>query len=200
MLVVPTFTLSEAAAAQLLGTTTADHAGRTDTTWHPDGGDGGFAVPSGVPRTKEQLREVLVQLPDSVQGFHCGKFKQRTQSFDYDAWWAAPPGSRPYDLTYHEYWEPVGVVAAAGLPAYDPAFQGYGLNKVQFSYHLAALGYAFRALPDHFFITLPHPRSPSYRAAFGTSADPSHVARVVALYEGFKERIAWQCGGYRAPL
>ena len=39
--------------------------------------------------------------------------------------------------------EPVCIASRAALPPYDAGFRGYGLNKVQHAYHLAALGFTF---------------------------------------------------------
>ncbi|GLC63921.1 hypothetical protein PLESTF_000098800 [Pleodorina starrii] len=51
-------------------------------------------------------------------------------------------------------------------------------------------------LVGHFCVTVPHARSVSYRAAFGTAADPQQRARVEQLYETFKQEM-YDKYGYR---
>lgn len=49
-------------------------------------------------------------------------------------------------------------------------------------------------LTGHFCVTLPHARSSSYRAVFGTSADPAQRHRIEALYDTFKGEVRQQYG------
>ncbi|GIM05697.1 hypothetical protein Vretimale_10130 [Volvox reticuliferus] len=108
----------------------------------------------------------------------------------------------PYWITvpYHEYFEPYGIVRRDQVPLYDERFRGYGLNKVQHVYHMWAAGFQFRVLIKHFCVTVPHTRSLSYRAVFGTAADPRQRLRVEQLYEQFKQEMYNKYGlRYMAP-
>ncbi len=49
-------------------------------------------------------------------------------------------------------------------------------------------------LRRHFCVTVPHKRSQSYRAAFGTAADPRQRQRVEQLYGEFKAEMRRQYG------
>ncbi|KAG2487167.1 hypothetical protein HYH03_014149 [Edaphochlamys debaryana] len=126
---------------------------------------------------------------DSAAGAAAGRASSRSEA-------AAGGGSdaRWLPLQYHEYFEPYGIVRRDQVPLYDERFRGYGLNKVQQAYGMAAAGYEFRLLTDHFCVTVPHARSPSFKAAFGTAADPQQRARVEALYERFKDEMYEQYG------
>lgn len=90
-----------------------------------------------------------------------------------------------------EYFEPYGIVLRSRSPCYDPRFKGYGLNKVQHAWHIAAMGTRFLVVPGHFLVTVPHRRSPSFMSAFGTAADPAHRLAVEQLYGRFKQGL---CG------
>ncbi|GLI62508.1 hypothetical protein VaNZ11_005164 [Volvox africanus] len=103
-------------------------------------------------------------------------------------------------VPYHEYFEPYGIVRRDQVPLYDERFRGYGLNKVQHAYHMWAAGFHFRVLTKHFCVTVPHTRSVSYRAIFGTAADPQQRLRVEQLYEQFKQDMYSMYGlHYTAP-
>ncbi|KAG2437412.1 hypothetical protein HXX76_006064 [Chlamydomonas incerta] len=171
---------------------------------------GGSKVVGGAPR-----RPVL-------RPFHCGRYPQPVPSVDYAGWLAdAAAAARQEgqqqqqqqqeagvagsgellwrEVPYHEYFEPYGIVRRDQVPFYDERFRGYGLNKVQHAYHMAAAGFQFRLLRRHFCVTVPHARSASYRAAFGTAADPQQRLRVERLYADFKaamrEAHGYEYGG-----
>ncbi|KAG2453085.1 hypothetical protein HYH02_002417 [Chlamydomonas schloesseri] len=152
-----------------------------------------------------------------LRPFHCGRYPQPLPSVDYAGWLedasaaaaaAAQPQPQPerseaaqqegglqwIEVPYHEYFEPYGVVRRDQVPFYDERFRGYGLNKVQHAYHMAAAGFQFRLLRRHFCVTVPHKRSPSYRAAFGTAADPEQRRRVEQLYTDFKTEMRQRYG------
>lgn len=76
----------------------------------------------------------------------CAHTGQGSGNIHADSAQAATPvdlQGQAYPAAYHEFWEPVCVVRRAAMPLYDARFKGYGLNKVQHAYHLAALGFRF---------------------------------------------------------
>jgi hypothetical protein len=124
------------------------------------GGEGSGAAAVALPRTPA----ALAAWPGGAAPFKCGVFPQAADTVDYTAWWAARPsesdtsssssgggGGGADDVEggllpapYFDFFEPVGVAAAAQLPRWDERFRGYGLNKVQLGAHLAALGFQFK--------------------------------------------------------
>jgi len=92
-----------------------------------------------VPANKTELRQALAS--GTVVPFHCGVFAPEKQPIDVSRWLAAV---EPYEVQFLEFFEPQGIAAKQQLPLYDECFRGYGLNKVQHAWHMAALGFKFK--------------------------------------------------------
>eukprot|EP00775_Hariotina_reticulata_P011557 gene11557-11701_t len=142
---------------------------------------------AAVPANKTDLRQAVTS--GTVVPFHCGVFAPLKQPIDINRWLGEVEA---YEVPFVEYFEPQGIAVKQQLPLYDECFRGYGLNKVQHAWHMAALGFKFKVLPDAFMVTAPHTRSSTWRPQPGTASDDEHLTRIGLVYDQFKLRVRQQ--------
>ena len=65
----------------------------------------------------------------------------------------------------HEWgYEPWVLMQRTSVPLFDEAFRGYGMNKITWSAHIAALGFTFKVHPHAFMVHQPHQESSAKEA------------------------------------
>eukprot|EP01023_Acetabularia_acetabulum_P062411 TRINITY_DN7680_c0_g1_i4.p1 TRINITY_DN7680_c0_g1~~TRINITY_DN7680_c0_g1_i4.p1 ORF type:complete len:407 (+),score=27.42 TRINITY_DN7680_c0_g1_i4:244-1464(+) len=146
-----------------------------------------FQVPLDIDLNSTNMNKQ--QLISVGQPFHCGKFRPIQSPLKYEKW---VNDEFVTQIEYVEYYEPLGIVRKSLVPKYDERFRGYGLNKVQFAYHLNFLNCTFYVLPWHALVTRPHERSESWNQAFNVKNDNQHVVKIRSLYERFKLEFEFQ--------
>eukprot|EP00878_Enallax_costatus_P001272 GHUV01001416.1.p1 GENE.GHUV01001416.1~~GHUV01001416.1.p1 ORF type:complete len:485 (+),score=84.31 GHUV01001416.1:159-1613(+) len=104
--------------------------------------------------TKEQLGKLVQRR--LIYQFALYLFRQGHNCTDYTKWFRA---DQPYDVEYHDGYEPWFIIDRFRNPWYDVSFRGYGWNKVSHVINIYYQNYKFLAHPTGFIVHRQHSRS-----------------------------------------
>eukprot|EP00775_Hariotina_reticulata_P011145 gene11145-11298_t len=104
--------------------------------------------------TKDQLGKLVNKR--LIYQFALYLFRQGHNCTDYVKWFKA---SQPYDVEYHDGYEPWFIIDRFRNPWYDVSFRGYGWNKVSHVLNIFHQKYKFLAHPTGFIVHRQHSRS-----------------------------------------
>ncbi|GMH44371.1 hypothetical protein BSKO_12305 [Bryopsis sp. KO-2023] len=91
---------------------------------------------------------------------------------DYQYWMRS---DHDYVIQYGNFFEPYGIAATEAIPWFPEDFKGYHLNKIMIYFAMAAKGWDFVVLPDHFVVHVWHPPSQSRNLTLGNPAIMKHI-------------------------
>eukprot|EP00882_Tetradesmus_deserticola_P029727 GHRQ01033323.1.p1 GENE.GHRQ01033323.1~~GHRQ01033323.1.p1 ORF type:complete len:242 (+),score=65.44 GHRQ01033323.1:222-947(+) len=103
---------------------------------------------------KEQLGRLVQKR--LIYQFALYLFRQGHNCTDYPKWFKA---DQPYDVEYHDGYEPWFIIDRFRNPWYDVSFRGYGWNKVSHVINIYYQKYKFLAHPTGFIVHRQHSRS-----------------------------------------
>ncbi|WIA29620.1 hypothetical protein OEZ86_012107 [Tetradesmus obliquus] len=103
---------------------------------------------------KEQLGRLVQKR--LIYQFALYLFRQGHNCTDYAKWFKA---DQPYDVEYHDGYEPWFIIDRFRNPWYDVSFRGYGWNKVSHVVNIFYQKYKFLAHPTGFIVHRQHSRS-----------------------------------------
>eukprot|EP00879_Flechtneria_rotunda_P010851 GHRR01011340.1.p1 GENE.GHRR01011340.1~~GHRR01011340.1.p1 ORF type:complete len:323 (+),score=75.49 GHRR01011340.1:846-1814(+) len=104
--------------------------------------------------TKQQLAKLVQKR--LIYQFALYLFRQGHNCTDYAKWFRA---AQPYDVEYHDGYEPWFIIDRFRNPWYDVSFRGYGWNKVSHVINIYYQKYKFLAHPTGFIVHRQHSRS-----------------------------------------
>ena len=105
------------------------------------------------PASKDEL--LLMMQNNMISTFHYQHWPKGQEATNYDKW---AKTSESYTVEWEPSYEPF-IIVRKDVPKFDRRFVGYGWDKVSHIMEMAASGYEFIVLPNHFIIHLPHEQS-----------------------------------------
>lgn len=104
-----------------------------------------------LPTNKVALKSLRFEL---FTVFNSKYFPYGHALTNYDRWFNA---TKPYAVKWTpSCYEPYVLIKTKYFPSFDERFVGYGFNKLQHTFRLAAEGFRFVVLPHDFVIHIPH--------------------------------------------